>query len=193
MHSGYPIMTWMDDSIPLSLDATRLTTQGTWGHWHELGHNRQKGAWTFEGTGEVTNNVFTLYMMDKVAGQSIWKRIGSEEPKFKTYIEKGGDFGQWKREPFLALYMYGQLVDAFGWDSMKKYFRSYEGPNAGAMPRSDEEKRDQFMVRYSRVVGKNLSAFFQAWAVPTSASARESLKDLPAWLPKDFPKSPNIK
>jgi len=192
MHSGYPIMTWMDKSVPLSLDVHDLTTEGTWGHWHELGHNRQKGEWTFSGTGEVTNNIFTLYMMDKIAGKTIWDRIGSETPKFKAYIEKGGDFNQWKSEPFLALYMYGQLIQDFGWDSMKKYFRSYEGPNAGTQPRNDMEKHDQFLIHYSRVVGKNLGPFFQAWAVPTSQAARDSVKELPKWLPKDFPKSPNL-
>lgn len=189
MHSGYPIMTWMDDSIPLSLDATRLTTQGTWGHWHELGHNRQQGSWTFEGTGEVTNNIFTVYMMSHVAKKDLWDRIGQEKAKFEGYIATGGDFGKWKSEPFLALYMYMQLVETFGWDSMKKYFRSYQ---TGPQPKNDLEKHDQFMTRYSRVIGKNLGPFFQAWAVPTSEAARDGLKDLPVWLPKDFPKSPHV-
>jgi len=188
MHSGYPIMTWMDDSVPLSLDATRLTTQGTWGHWHELGHNRQKSVWTYEGTGEVTNNIFTVYMMYNVAKKPIFDRLGKETPKFQAYIAKGGDFEQWKSDPFLALYMYMQLVDGFGWDSMKKYFRSYAEDHERW---NDLQKHDQFLIHSSHVVGRNLSAFFQAWAIPTSEAARDSLKDLPTWLPKDFPKSPH--
>ncbi|MBN9502939.1 MAG: M60 family metallopeptidase, partial [Armatimonadetes bacterium] len=59
-------------------------------------------------------------------------------------------------------------------------------------PRNDMEKHDQFLIHYSRVVGKNLGPFFQAWAVPTSQAARDSVKELPKWLPKDFPKSPNL-
>lgn len=187
MHSGYPIMTWMDNSIALSLDAKKLGSEGTWGHWHEIGHNHQKGEWTFDGTGEVTNNIYTVYLMNKIAGKGIYDRIQSESAKVKAYLAKGGDFEQWKREPFLALTMYMQLVDTFGWDSMKKYFRSYEGPNAGAMPKNDLEKRDQFMTRYSRVIGKNLGPFFQDWGVPTSQRARDSLRDLPVWVPAGFP------
>ncbi len=190
MHSGYPIMTWMDHSIELSLSVKKLTTEGTWGHWHELGHNHQKGEWTFNGTGEVTCNFYSLYLMEKIAGKGLWDRIGSEKAKVEAYLAKGGDFEQWKREPFLALYMYGQLIDAFGWDSLKKYLRSYEGPNAGAMPRNDLEKRDQFMTRYSRVIGKNLGPFFEGWAVPTSQGARDSLRDLPVWVPAGFPRKP---
>ncbi len=188
MHSGYPIMTWMDSSIELSLSVKKLTTEGTWGHWHEIGHNHQKGEWTFDGTGEVTCNFYSLYLMEKIAGKNLWDRVGGEKAKVEKYLAKGGDFEEWKREPFLALYMYAQLIDAFGWDSLKKYLRSYEGPNAGVLPKNDLEKRDQFMTRYSRIIGKDLGPFFQGWAVPTSAAARDSLKDLPVWVPAGFPR-----
>lgn len=178
MHSGYPIMTWMDDSVPLSLDVTRLTTQGTWGHWHELGHNRQKSDWTFEGTGEVTNNVFTLYMMQMVAGKGIWERLNQEvRAGEKTYLA-APNYEKWKSDPFLALTMYGRLIDAFGWDSMKAYFRSYP-----SHPRewSDQMKRDQFLIHYSRVVKRNLGPFFVAWGIPVSSEARNEVAGLPAW------------
>jgi hypothetical protein len=181
MHSGYPIMTWMDKSIEMSLSVKSLTTEGSWGHWHELGHNHQKAEWTFGGTGEVTCNLYSLYLMEKIAGKKLWDRIGGERNKLPDYFAKGGDFNQWKSEPFLALAMYAQLIEAFGWDSMKRYLRSYEGPNAGPLPKTDEEKRDQFMVRYSKVVGKNLAPFFQKWGVPVSTQARASLGALPTW------------
>ena len=31
------------------------------------------------------------------------------------------------------------------------------------------------------------SPFFQAWGVPTSEQARQSIARLPAWMPPDFP------
>jgi hypothetical protein len=46
------------------------------------------------------------------------------------------------------------------------------------------------MVRLSRTVGKNLGPFFETWAVPTSAAARASVADLPAWMPEGFPPRP---
>jgi hypothetical protein len=33
-------------------------------------------------------------------------------------------------------------------------------------------------------VGRNLGPFFEAWGVPTSPEARQSLADLPAWMPE---------
>jgi len=41
---------------------------GVWGLFHELGHNHQSADWTFAGAGEVTVNLFTLYIFDKVCG-----------------------------------------------------------------------------------------------------------------------------
>jgi len=178
MHAGYPIMTFADDSVPLSLNVKRLTSEGTWGHWHELGHNRQSGNWTFEGTGEVTNNLFTLYAMEKVAGKGIWSRIGNEKEKVAAHLANP-TFDRWKSEPFLALYMYAQLIEAFGWDSLKKVFRTYQGARID----DDQKKRDEWMVRYSRTVGRNLGPFFQAWGVPTSEAARASIAELPKWMP----------
>ena len=79
MHSGYPIMTHLDvatgrdGQLAKVLDLERLKREGSWGHFHELGHNRQEGAWTFAGTGEVTCNLFTLYAMDTVVGIEPWE------------------------------------------------------------------------------------------------------------------------
>ncbi len=180
MHSGYPIMTWMDDSVPLSLSYDRLTKDGTWGHWHELGHNRQKGWWTFSGTGEVTNNVYVLYAMQKIDKKSLFDRIGKNKAETDAYLLKP-DFEVWKSKPFTALTMYAQLIDAFGWDSYKKVMRAYLSAPKGDLPKTDEEKRDQRMVRYSRQVGKNLAPFFEKWGVPVSPVAKQLIQDLPAW------------
>ncbi|MFN0079830.1 MAG: M60 family metallopeptidase, partial [Prosthecobacter sp.] len=64
MHSGYPIM------IPTSA-APEMVTFGKlkfpgWGFYHEIGHNHQRGDFTFGGTGEVTNNVIGMYCYHEV-------------------------------------------------------------------------------------------------------------------------------
>lgn len=67
MHSGYPVMCHLDiaeaneGAIPQVVDVKTLWQEGAWGIFHEFGHNRQKEEWTFEGTGEVTVNIFSLY------------------------------------------------------------------------------------------------------------------------------------
>lgn len=188
MHSGYPIMTWMDQ--PKNFTSKESLLKGNWGIFHELGHNHQSGHWTFDGTGEVTCNIFSMYVFDKLCGVVPAKgRVGLDEvaKNYAKHIANGKSFDYWKKEPFLALSMYVQLQDAFGWDAYKKVFAEYRAAPKDELPKNDDEKRDQWMVRFSKTVGKNLGPFFQAWGVPVSQTALEEIRKLPAWMPPHFP------
>jgi hypothetical protein len=99
------------------------------------------------------------------------------------YIANGADFAKWQADPFLALIMYQQLRDAFGWETYQKVFAEYRDLPAAEHPKTDLEKHDQWMVRFSKAAGRNLGPFFQHWGVPTSEGARQSIAKLPAWTP----------
>ncbi len=193
MHAGYPLMTMLDITTTI-VDKERIISNrhgGVWGLFHEIGHNHQNRDWTFRGTGEVTVNLFSLYIMDKVCDvrgkghPSITDR--ARKRNTDRYFADGCDFEKWKRDPFLALCMYMQLQEAFGWEPFTKVFKEYRTLTQEQRPQSDDEKRDQWMVRFSRAVGRNLGPFFQAWAVPTTDEARSSIAELPAWMPDGFP------
>ena len=189
MHSGYPIMTFLD-VINFVVDRDKLMKQGSWGHFHEMGHNHQSSDWTFDGTVEVTVNLFSLYCMEKVCGIKGGHPAvapAERERHTKAYFAAGPNFAKWCNDPFLALYMYMQLQEAFGWEAYKRVFAEYRALPDSARPKNDDEKRDQWMVRFSRTVGRNLGPFFQAWAIPTSDAARKSIADLPLWMPENFP------
>ena len=49
-------------------------------------------------------------------------------------------------------------------------------PSFGPEPKSDIDKRDQFLVRYSKITNKNLAPFFEAWGIPTSSAATGVLR-----------------
>ena len=190
MHSGYPIMTHLDAALP-AMSLEQLVTSGSWGHFHELGHNHQSGDWTFEGTGEVTENLFSLYILDRCCHLS-----GPGHPAIKPedrakrtadYLAAGAPFEKWQGDPFLALYMYMQLQEAFGWQAFRQVFAEYRDLPGDQRPQSDDDKRDQWLVRLSRTVGRNLGPFFQAWGVPTSEGAQARIADLPVWMPEGFP------
>jgi hypothetical protein len=193
MHSGYPIMMGLDVAeAAVSTTSMRANGHaGVWGFFHEVGHNHQVSDWTFNGTGEVTNNMFAIYVFEKEFGitQSQHPALvpAKMQERLHRYIAGGADFEKWKSDPFLALTMYIELQQAFGWDAYKKLFAEYRALPASERPKTELEQHDQWMVRFSHAVGKNLGPFFQAWGVPTSESARRSLTDLPAWMPADFP------
>jgi len=196
MHSGYPIMTHMDVADTLC-DLFKLRGKSwTWGFYHEMGHNFQQSAWTWDGCGEVTNNLFSLYGSEKLNGVTP-ATYGDAHPamappavkaRLAKYVSSGAHYETWMSDPFLALSMFAQLREQFGWDPFTRLFAQYWALTPADEPRTDIDKRDGFMVRFSRLVGRNLGPFFQAWGVPTTDAARSSIASLPSWMPKDWPK-----
>lgn len=192
MHSGYPIMTHLDIA-PVLVNVAQLQSNGhggVWGLFHEIGHNYQSPDWTFQGTGEVTNNLFTVYVFDhlcRVPREKTHPALATQErlKKRQRYFASGAPFDQWQADPFLALDMYLQLQEAFGWEPFEKTFAEYRTLKPQERPRTDSEKRDQWLIRFSRAVGRDLSGFFRKWGVPISPSASQSLGDLPAWQPAE--------
>jgi hypothetical protein len=197
MHAGYPIMTHLDAATTM-IDVDQMRA-GQWGLFHELGHNHQSDAWTFTGTREVTCNLFTLYILETVCHQPPHP-TSSEHPAFKdrdrrvaAYMARGGPgvgeesageksrFEEWKRDPFLALFMYCELRETFGWEPFKRVFREMRELPASEVPTNDADKRDEWMMRMSRATGRNLGPFFERWGVPTSSRARKAVADLPEW------------
>ena len=188
MHSGYPIMTHLD-AVPDMTQTARLG-KGCWGLFHELGHNHQEREWTFGGTGEVTCNLFSLYICETVCGLPMstgHDAVKDPQETIGKHLALGAKFDRWKSEPFVALMMYIQLREAFGWEAYKKVFAEYQGLSDADRPKGDDACRDQWMVRFSRTVNRNLGPFFEAWGIPTSKEARDSIAGLPAWMPEGFP------
>ncbi|MBL8879980.1 MAG: hypothetical protein JNG88_12745 [Phycisphaerales bacterium] len=188
MHAGYPIMTHLD-AAPDMVSVANLR-KSRWGLFHELGHNHQSPDWTFEGTGEVTVNLFSLYLSEELCKQTpaaAHSALGERDKRMAAYFAKPASFDRWHSDPFLAFYMYWQMREAFGWDAYKRVFAEYRGLSSEQRPKSEQEKRDQWLVRMSRTVGRDLGPFFTAWGVPTSDAARTAIADLPDWMPEGFP------
>jgi hypothetical protein len=195
MHSGYPIMTHLD-AVPSMVNVEEISQGNTisWGLYHELGHNHQHPEWTFEGTTEVTVNLFTLYTLEKACGLN---QGGHNELRYgptrqaylQNYHNEGVSFSKWQNNPFLALHMYMQLREGFGWEPYRQLFAEYRILPENERPRTEEEKRDQWMIRFSLNVGKNLAPYFDAWGVPITEGARAKVRHLPPWMPAEWPGS----
>ena len=143
------------------------------------------------GAVENSVNLFPLYVFENVWGIPVEANPRSSKEyrarQMARYNFAKPDFEQWKKDPWLGLVMYVQLQQAFGWDAYKNVFGQYLAMSADQLPRSDAEKRDQWLVRFSRQTKRNLGPFFQAWGIPTSDAARASIADLPVWMPDELP------
>jgi hypothetical protein len=193
MHAGYPIMTHLDAAADM-VDLQRMHN-GPWGLFHELGHNHQSKDWTFDGTSEVTVNLFSLYLCDTQCGIPWDKAWGGNlarcTQRLAELVRQGkkpwdpGDDG--KADLGLRLLMYSQLQRAFGWELFVHAFAEYRDLPEQQRPKTDAEKRDQWLLRASRSVDRDLGPFFEAWGLPVSEQARAAVASLDDWMPEDWP------
>jgi len=160
-----------------------------WGHYHEMGHAHQNPMWTFSGTGEVTVNIFTVYALHRINGYPLDHEVMRTSPKvawdrFERHKAEGAPFDKWKSDPFLALQTYAMLWHAFGFETFHKVFDRYRLLPSGDRPRTDDAKRDLFMVMFSEAVNRDLSGYFRDWGVPISQQAVSRVAGLEPWRPE---------
>ncbi len=181
MHSGYPFMCHLA-SAPMITDLARLRANGDWGFFHELGHNHQSPAWTFPGQTEVTVNFFSLYCMEHIVGKP--RGTGHPAingPKFLKCLERR--FGNPPSDdPFDQLAAFIVLLHKFGWEPLQRTLASYQ--TAPLPPKLTlAEKQAEFVRRYSRQAGANLTAYFKQMGY---ACPDELVKELAALPPFDY-------
>jgi hypothetical protein len=196
-HNGYPIMMHLPKApIILSRDellkgraAHGLHNRGGYGMAHELGHQVQNPLWNFDGAGESTAQLFSVYVQDKLCHIPV-ELNSNGSPEFRAQqmaaYFANPTFERWKGEQYYGLTFFLQLQQAFGWEAFPRVFAQFASMPQNERPKNDLEKRDQFMVRFSRQVGRNLGPFFEKWRIPTSEAARASVADLPSWMPEEL-------
>ncbi len=118
-----------DESCATMLNVAKLRQEGSWGHFHELGHRHQFAGIDFEGTEEATVNLFTLYDYYKVLHldpyaarhEDDWGRP-AVAAKIKAYLAKPS-FKAWQEDPFLALSFFVPILDEFGWPPILRLYQ----------------------------------------------------------------------
>lgn len=189
-HSGYPVQAYEKYWGNLA-DVEHLTAKGSWGDFHELGHNHQRGWWKFAGDGEVTCNVFSTYCLRNMASAPDAGGWGwTVDPV--AVIQRAAAAAQTASYLDTAslsdrLSFWVQLADGFGWDAYLQVLGSYEQDHAAhpeALPSSDQEDMEQWLVRFSNQVGSDLSGFMvDTWGFPIGTSVVAQVSSLPDWMP----------
>lgn len=204
MHSGYPVMVhhspvrgMLSANVIANPQLLLKSSRGgaNWGFFHEIGHNLQNLDWVFGGTTEVSCNFFSLYLFDRLMGGRDDAHSGvsnaSTQRAMKNYFAAGVSYDKWRNDPFLALILFRQLQEAFGWEAFKAFFRAYQEMAAndpsGRYARTDGQKRDLWVKTFSRITGRNIGPFFEAWGIPISNEAKQEVAPLTPWMPYNFP------
>lgn len=193
MHSGYPIMTGDDVAKTFcSLTVLRGTTGiKTWGFYHEMGHNFQQPEWTWEPFGEVTNNLFSLYGTEYFNGAKVGAHPSMTAvqiaQRVKVVAANPGKEFYYSKDPWYPLTMFWLMRQEFGWEPFTQIFAQFRELPGNERPRTELQKHDQFLIRFSQAVGKDLSGYLTAWGIETTPEARLKVSNLPKWMPTTWP------
>jgi len=184
-HAGYPIQAY-DKHWGNLADLTDLKTMGSWGNYHEVGHNMQREWWTSEGHEEVTVNIFSAYclrnIVDSPHGEWSWSA-----DELTTMDKSVSVTAENFHEYWLTFWM--NQAYWFGFDQMRDTFGTYEDDsdnNPGALPTTTQEEWDQWIVRFSTQVGHDITGYARdTYGLGVSDAAAQQVADLryPAWMP----------
>ncbi len=177
MHSGYPFMCWVKPSEHEIVDLAKLSKDGNWGFFHELGHNHQRTDWTFSGQTEVTCNLFSLYCMEKLVGKPTGQGHGGLSNLSELMVKRTANpptMGPWEQlAPFIV------LIKAHGWEPLRETLRSYAKNPA---PKGNAASlQNLFVLRYGQFSKTNVSAFYLSLGYPVSEETQKALKDFPVF------------
>lgn len=183
-----------DESISILLTKDSIEKKGSWGLFHELGHRHQFQDLDFDGLREVTVNLYSMYVFDQVLNlgkyhnqDNIPNKEGVIE-RIKQYMRSKPSYDKFQQNPWIALSMYIEIIEQFGWDAIRTANKIYADLPKDQYPRTNEEKIDLWFRTISRASKSDLSNFFQIWRIPVSASAISDVKvnNYPSWLPEEL-------
>jgi hypothetical protein len=186
------IMVPDDKTCGWMLDEEYIRANGFWGTFHELGHRHQ--YWPFEdnATQEVTVNLYTMHVYDKVLHKGIYQHenLASRAmviDKIISYMNSPNTgYEQWRNDPFLAVSMYIQIIDAFGWDPIKAINTTYRNTPLDQFPKTVQQKMDFRFVTLCKATNSNLSRFFEVWRIPISYGAKKQVEGYKEWFPTEL-------
>ena len=184
-HSGFPYQA-TDRVWNNPADWDTLPVEGSWGDFHELGHNHQRLWWTFDVDIEIAVNIFSNYSMENHASQptqSSWSWTSDPIAVMDNAITSVAPGGTYSSKSSRWAFWF-QLADGFGWDAYHNVMQSYETDISANRPTNEQQKRDQWLTRFSNEVGYDLCPFMvDTWGLEASSGACDSVSALPDWMP----------
>ncbi|WP_168202474.1 M60 family metallopeptidase [Pedobacter sp. KBS0701] len=183
-----------DQSCAWMLDEKIVGTKGSWGHFHELGHRHQFWGLDMDEVSEVTTNLYSIYVYDKVLKKGLYNHDAIRnkeevEKKIQSYLQNQPTFEKWGKDPFLALSMYIQIIENFGWDSIikaNKIYREMDPSKYYDHPLSNQQRIDLWYTTICKTTNANLSSFFEVWKIPVSEKAKSNTRNYKTWLPTEL-------
>lgn len=70
---------------------------------------------------------------------------------------------------------------------MYKFMFDYENDieTRKNLPKTNQDKIDQWVIRYSKILNKNIKPQFELWGLPVSNDVDAILENIEKWCPRD--------
>lgn len=168
---------YVGDAIQHVLNVKNFAENG-WGPWHEAGHQRQQLPWTWDGLGEVTVNIYSM-SVQRAFGNKSRLESGAYDKTF-TYLNKPQSEKDYNKidDVFVKLVMFWQLDLAFGEEFYPKLHQLYRAIPNEELPKTSDEKIQDFIYNTSKVAQKNLLPFFDKWGLIATPETRQKIENL---------------
>ncbi|WP_028595063.1 NPCBM/NEW2 domain-containing protein [Paenibacillus assamensis] len=156
-----------------SADALDLTRMG-WGQYHEAGHLRQQGPWTWGEMTEVTVNLYSLVAKKVLKPTEPGRSPGEYLAAFTFVDQPTKNFSDSNSK----LEMLWQLNLAFGDNFYPNLHRLYREMAIVDLPTTDDQKKQAFILNTSKVAQYNLTPFFDKWGLSATNETRNKINAL---------------
>jgi hypothetical protein len=183
MHSGYPIMAPVT-AVADALDIATVRAAGSWGLFHELGHNHQWTDWVLPETTESSVNLWSVRVSEDLLGLSRDVAHPALAPaeraaRIDEFIAGGRRFASW--DAWGGLEWHLQLQSGFGWAFYERLFAEYQALPEGEAPADEAERIEQWISRTCGQAGRDLEPFYRAWGFPVTPAASAACGAFPVW------------
>lgn len=150
-----------------------------WYLWHEIGHTYQNQNYKWEGLGEVTVNINSLWIQRALVFKSrlITDNIDKEIKKFIINSDQNKNFD--KQSVWVKLGLFWQLDQAYGQWFYPTLNQTYRLLSDKLLPINDWEKQQLFIQMTSKLVGQNLIPFFAKWGIKADRYTEQIVNKYP--------------
>jgi hypothetical protein len=169
-----------------------------WAIWHETGHTYQQRSWTWGSIGEISVNIFSLYVQQNFGRPSRLSDTGGgrrESPfqKSKKYVANPNknylvisktDYDEF----FTKLVMFHQLRSVYGWKSFARLHQHFRKTPYRYNPNeTDQDKVNKFIYAMCLITNNNLIPFFNKWGLRVDEATNREIRKLNLRLPSVDP------
>ncbi|MFB5945243.1 M60 family metallopeptidase [Albibacterium profundi] len=183
-HNGYPWMAQLDEGWSSEwVDINSIKGGGSWGSYHEVGHNYQQGNWSWDGLGETTNNLFIFKGAHRNNSFPTHPALPEQFPIALAFAAEDGakDFDA-EDNPFFKLVPFVQLFNLIsnpatgedGWEFMAYLYTKTR--DAQRLSNNIQDRKDFFYEALCDFTQRDYFRFMSAWGIPVSAQSRSKVE-----------------